>query len=493
MKHYLAIDLGASSGRAILGHLEGDRLDFEEVHRFPNGGLDVNGRLVWNLLGLFAEIKTGIRKALERQVALAGIAVDTWGVDFALIDRDGNLVGHPFHYRDAHTARVFDWVFDQVPREEFYAATGIQFMNFNSIFQLATLKRDRSPALEAADKMLPMPNALTYLLCGQVAAEYTHATTTEAYNPLTHDWAWPLIARLGLPRHLFPPVVRPCTLAGPLRPAICEELNCPPIPVILAGSHDTASAVAAVPARPGQPNWAFLSSGTWSLLGVELDQPCLTPAACAAGFTNEGCIDGRIRFLKNIMGLWLVQESRNTWNRQGRNLTFRELDKQAAAAPALKAFVNPNDSRFLAPGDMPARIQAFCRESGQPVPETPGEVVRCAQESLALFYRLTIEEAEALTGRRIETLHLVGGGSQDEQLNRFTANATGRTVVAGPVEATAIGNLLAQAIATGQIAGPEPARAVVRNSFQTTEYRPEDTARWESACRRFRTVVESAR
>ncbi len=490
-KHFLAIDLGASSGRGILATLTDGQLELAEIHRFENGGIDVNGRLVWNLLGLFAEIKTAIRQALARQVELDGIAIDTWGVDFALLDRDGNFLAFPLHYRDAHTANVYDWVFDLAPREEFYRQTGIQFMTINTIFQLATLKRDSSPALAGADRLLLMPNALTYLLCGNISAEYSIATTTQAFNPTTGDWAWELIDRLGLPRRIFPPVVQPCTVAGQLRPAICEELNCPPIPIILAGGHDTASAVAAVPTVDGRDDWAFLSSGTWSLLGVELDAPCLSAAALQANFTNEGCIDGKIRFLKNIMGLWLVQESRATWKRQGQTFSFAELEDLARQATPFKAFVNPNDPRFLAPGDMPARIQAFCRDSGQPVPETPGEIIRCAAESLALTYRLCLEQAEQVTGKRIRTLHLVGGGSKDRLLNAFTADALNRPVVAGPTEATAIGNVLAQALAVGAIPNLAAGRRLVAQSFAMETFQPQQADAWEAAYQRYRQLCQA--
>lgn len=489
MHHFLAIDLGASSGRGIVATVDNGRMTLQEVHRFANGGTDVNGRLVWNILGLFCEIKTSIKKALELDLELSGIAVDTWGVDFALLDDAGNFLGYPLHYRDSHTAAVFEWIFDLVPKEEFYQATGIQFMVFNTIFQLATLKREGSPALANAAKMLLMPNALTYLLSGDISAEYSIATTTQAYNPTTGDWAWEIIDKLGIPRRIFPRIAPSCTKAGRLRPAICEELNCAPIPVILAGGHDTASAVAAVPAVGGDPNWAFLSSGTWSLLGVELDAPCLTAAARAANFTNEGCINGKIRFLKNIMGLWLVQESRNTWRRQGLDYSFAELERMAAEAEPFTAFVNPNDERFLAPGNMPERIRSYCQDTGQKVPQTPGQIVRCAAESLALTYRLAVDTMEQVTGKTIDRLHLVGGGSKDGMLNAFTANAVNRPVLAGPTEATAAGNVLAQALATGAVASLEEGRTIVANSFDMQTFRPRHPEEWQEAYRRYKKIA----
>ena len=488
MSSYLAFDLGASSGRAILGELEHGKLSIEEIHRFENGAIDVNGSLYWNLLGLFRELTIGLKKALDSGVELAGMAVDTWGVDYALLDRNGDFVGFPYHYRDARTADIYDYAFAIVPREEMYARTGIQFMNFNTIFQLAAMKRDDSPLLEVAHRMLMMPNALTYLLCGSMSAEYSIATTTQAYDPVAKDWAWDLIDALGLPRGMFPPIAAPATVAGQLRDSICDELNCSPIPVLLTGSHDTASAVAAVPASSDR-KWAYLSSGTWSLLGLELDEPCLTPEAMAANYTNEGGVGGKIRFLKNIMGLWLVQESRATWTRQGKAYGFDELDAMAAEAEPFRSIVDPNDDRFIAPGDMPARIREFCRDTGQPEPETPGQIMRCALESLALRYRQTVDELEDLSGDVIEVLHLVGGGSQNEVLNQFAANAIQRPVVTGPVEATAIGNIICQAMATGEIASLDEARAVVRASFETKEYAPEDGPAWEAAYTRYRELV----
>lgn len=488
MKHYLAIDLGASSGRAILGTVDRGRIHLEELYRFDNGPVNVNGSLYWNILGLFSEIKHGIRAAVARGLSLSGMAIDTWGVDFALIDRTGQFVGFPYNYRDSHTADVFDWVFDIVPRDEFYAHTGIQFMNINTVFQLASMQRRKMPALEIADKMLLMPNALTYLLCGNVSAEYTHATTTQLYDPDSGDWAWDLIDKLELPRRLFPDIQAPCSVVGELRREVCDELNCSAIPVILAGSHDTACAVASVPASRQDGDWAFLSSGTWSLFGVELDRPIIDDAALAANFTNEGGVGGTIRFLKNIMGLWLVQESRNTWTKEGREYSFAELIRMAMEAPPFQAFVDPNDDRFLAPGNMPERIRQFCRDTGQPIPETPGEIVRCTQESLALCYRRAVEQLESVTGKSIRRLHLVGGGSQDELLNQSTANAIQRPVIVGPTEATALGNIVCQAMAMGDIQDLAEGRAVVKRSIETRDYQPEQSGHWETAYQRFRSL-----
>lgn len=488
MKHFLAFDLGASSGRAILGTLDSGRLELEELHRFDNGAVEISGSLHWNLLGLFAEMKAGLKAALDRGIQISGMAVDTWGVDFALIDEQGSFVGFPYHYRDARTNSILEYSFSKVTREQFYARTGIQFMNFNTIFQLSAMERDSSPALRIADRLLMMPNALTYLFCGDVSAEYTIATTGQAYDPVAKDWAWDIIDGLDLPRHLFPRIVPPCTIVGDLNPAICEEFNCDPIPVILVGSHDTACAVAAVPAASAG-SWAYLSSGTWSLLGVELDEPLVTSAAMEANYTNEGGIGGKTRFLKNIMGLWLVQECRAEWARQGKDYSYDELVDLAASAAAFTSLVDPNDESFVAPGDMPGRIRAFCSASGQPVPESPGEVVRCALESLALRYRQTLAEIEQLTGRGVDVLHLVGGGSKNEMLNQFAADAVQRLVVTGPVEATAIGNILCQAMATGDVPDLSSAREVVRRSVETRQYQPGESGAWDSAYQRYQSLV----
>ena len=488
---FLAFDLGASSGRAILGTLADGKLELEELHRFENGLMDVNGGLFWNLLVLFAELKTGLKKALDRGVILSGLAVDTWGVDFALLDGNGMFLGFPRGYRDPRLAGIQEHVFKTIPRDRLYGRTGIQFMDFNTVFQLAAMKKFGDAALPAAKTLLFTPDALTYLFSGRAAAEYTIASTGQLLDPAKRDWAWDVIDALGLPRAIFPEIVQPCTRAGELRPALCTELNCAPVPVWFVGSHDTASAVAAVPAGD-EPGWAYLSSGTWSLLGMELDQPCLTPDALRLNYTNEGGVGGKIRFLKNIMGLWLVQECRNTWKRRAENYSFADLAKLAEAAEPFRSLVDPNDNRFMTPGDMPARLQEFCRETGQPVPETPGQFIRCALESLALRYRQTVEELEALTGQPVTRLHLVGGGSQNTLLNQFTANALQRQVVTGPVEGTAIGNLLCQALGAGALGSLAEARAVVRASFPLETYAGRDKPAWDAAYARFRGLTPAA-
>ena len=484
MKQFLAFDLGASSGRAILGTLVDGKISLQELHRFENGGVAVNGGLFWNTLGLFKEMKTGLQKALEIGAELSGIAIDTWGVDYALIDQNGFFAGMPRHYRDSRTDEVMPWTFQRIPQEEIYRETGIQFMSLNTIFQLAAAVRDQEPTLKIAEKLLFTPNALTWLFGGKVCAEYSIATTSQLYNPQTRDWSWKIIDALGLPHSLFPEIVPSCSIAGTLSPALQAEYKCGPIPLILVGSHDTASAVAAVPAN-GEQSWAYLSSGTWSLLGVELDAPVITEKALQANYTNEGGVGGKIRFLKNIMGLWLIQECRQEWNRRGKTFSFDEMDNMAERAEPFRSFVDPNDPSFIAPGDMPARIQAYCRKTGQPIPETPGQIIRSALESLAMRYLQTMQELEDILGRKLDVLHLVGGGCLNKILNQFTANAINRPVVTGPVEATALGNIVGQALATGDIKTLQEGRDIIRNCTETITWQPQNAAAWQQAFQKY--------
>ena len=484
MKQFLAFDLGASSGRAILGTLVDNKISLQELHRFDNGGLSINGGLFWNTLGLFKEMKVGLQKALEVGAELSGIAIDTWGVDYALLDQKGFFAGLPRHYRDSRTDDVLPWTFERIPQAEIYRQTGIQFMSLNSIFQLAASVRDEDPTLKIADKLLFTPNALTYLFGGKICAEYSIATTSQLYNPQTRDWSWPIIDALGLPHSLFPEIVPSCSLAGTLSAALQAEFKCGPIPLILVGSHDTASAVAAVPAN-GEKSWAYLSSGTWSLLGVELDAPIINKKAQAANYTNEGGVGGKIRFLKNIMGLWLIQECRQEWIRCGKTFSFDEMDQMAGQAEPFRSFIDPNDPSFIAPGDMPVKIAEYCRKTGQKVPETPGQIIRTALESLAMRYLQTMEELEEILGRKLDTLHLVGGGCMNKILNQFTANAIHRPVITGPVEATALGNILGQCLAIGAIQSIQEGRDMIRDCTETSTYLPQDEAPWQQAFHKY--------
>ena len=491
MKHYLALDLGASSGRAIIGTLgdNGKTLSLQEIHRFPNGPVTADGGLRWDINRLFEEIKTGIRKAAATGLEISALGIDTWGVDVCYLGRDGRLIGLPWHYRDERTLGAQEWFFKRLPREQVYAETGIQFMDLNTVYQLAASVRDDEAALKLADKLLFIPNALTYLLCGDVSAEYSIATTSQCYNPTTRQWSDKIIAALGIPRSLFPEVKPSGTQAGVISPALQKELGCGPIPVIMVGSHDTASAVAAVPATdPSDSDWAYLSSGTWSLMGVELPQPLVTAEAAAANYTNEGGVGGKIRFLKNLVGMWLIQECRNQWIREGRELSWSQIAQLAAEARPFLAVINPNDHLFNAPGDMPTRVRQFCRESGQAVPESDGEVARVILESLALAYRHVWKELETLRGgRRLKRLHIVGGGCRNTLLNQLTADAIGAPVLTGPMEATAVGNILVQAIATGAVRDLPQAREISLACAEQEEIRPSgsDEAAWDQAYQRF--------
>ena len=483
-KNYLAFDLGASSGRAILGTIEDGKISLKELHRFANGPVSINGGLFWNIVGLFSELKIGLGKALQETPDIEGIAIDTWGVDYTFIDSDGFIVGNPRNYRDPRTEDVMDYAFNKISKEKIYELTGIQFMSINSVFQLAASVRDNDKQLQIADKLLFTPNALTYLFCGNVSAEYSIATTSQIFNPKTKAWAWDIINALGLKPTMFPKIVPSGTIAGELLPSIQEELKCGPIKVILTGSHDTASAVAAVPVEPGS-NWAYLSSGTWSLIGLELDEPLINAETLKANYTNEGGVGGKIRFLKNIMGLWLIQQCRDEWIRQGCEYSFGKMVELAAAAEPFFAFVDPNDQSFVTPGNMPQRIVDYCKKTGQRVPETHGQIIRIALESLAMRYRRSVIELEAITGKKIDVLHIVGGGCKNDLLNQFTANACGRKILTGPVEATALGNIIVQAMATGDVKDLAEARRIVAASTELGTFLPQDAASWDKEYKRF--------
>ncbi|MEN8097922.1 MAG: rhamnulokinase family protein, partial [Chloroflexota bacterium] len=446
----IAVDLGAESGRVVVGHLDQDQLRLEEIHRFANGPVRVLESLQWDILRLWSEIKHGLSKtATAYGSSLAGVGLDTWGVDFGLLAADDTLLGNPYHYRDSRTDKMMEAAFDIVPREEIFERTGIQFMQLNSLYQLLAMVKADAPELCAAKTFLNMPDLFHFWLSGRKANEFSIATTSQCYDPRAGDWAREMLDTLDIPSHIFGDIVPPGTILDRMRPAVAEETGCPPIPVIAPGSHDTASAVAAVPTL--HEDYVYLSSGTWSLIGVEVSEPVINQQTLEANLTNEGGVNGTFRLLKNIMGLWLVQECRREWSRSGHMFSYDELTEMAATAPPFGPLVNPSDPCFLAPGDMPARIQAYCRDSGQSAPESRGEIVRCALESLALEYRRVTENLSQLVGKPLRTIHIVGGGSKNKLLDQFTANATGRTVVAGPVEATAIGNILSQAVALGQI------------------------------------------
>jgi sugar (pentulose or hexulose) kinase len=483
-KVYLAVDLGASSGRVMAGVFDGKKLALEEVNRFPNPGHPVHASHYWDFLALFAEIKCGLAKAAKQYgKSLVSVGVDTWGVDYALLDRRGELLGLPHQYRDPRTTGMEQEACRRLPREKIYGITGIQFMFFNTLMQLLSEVKDGAPALAAAHRLLFTPDLLHFWLSGCAANEYTMASTSQLLDARKRTWSKPLLKAVGIPAGMFGKIVPPGTVLGEVLTSIREETGLPRIKVVTPGSHDTASAVAAVPARG--TDHAYLSSGTWSLMGVEVDQPVMTAKAYEYNFTNEGGVGGKIRLLKNICGLWLQQECKRVWEKQGQKLSYDDFTTLARAARPFTAVIDPDSPDFAQPCDMPARIRAFCKRTGQKAPATPGETIRTILESLALKYRRVLGMLEDLTGRRYATLHIVGGGSQNALLNPFAANAIQRPVVAGPVEATALGNVLMQMLATRGLRSLEQGRDLVRSSFPTQTFQPQDTAAWDAAYARY--------
>jgi rhamnulokinase len=482
-KKLLAFDLGAESGRGLLGLFDGQQVRLEVVHRFPNGAVRTLDTLHWDVLRLYSEMLTALRKCAAEQGGLDGLGVDTWGVDFALLGRGGTLLGNPRNYRDPHTEGVMDEAFRRVPRAEIFRRTGLQFMRFNSLFQLLALQRDRSPLLDVAETLLMIPDLFNYFFTGIKVNEASDASTSQMYDPAARAWAHDLVAAFGLPSRILGSLVPPGTVLGPLRSAVTAETGLGPVPVIAPATHDTGSAVAAVPAQ-GE-SWAYISSGTWSLMGAELPAPLINDKVAQYNFTNEGGVGGTTRFLKNIMGLWLVQECRRTWERAGHAYAYDELMRLAEAAPPFVSVVDPDDTSFILPPSMPAAVADFCRKTGQTPPAEPGAVVRCVLESLALRYRWVLERLEELLGRRLEVIHIVGGGCQNTLLCQLTADACGRTVLAGPVEATALGNVLVQAMGLGLVGSLAEARAVVRRSFEVRTYSPRNPEGWHAPYERF--------
>jgi rhamnulokinase len=488
---FLAFDLGAASGRAVVGRFDGERLTLQEVHRFPNGPVQVRDSLHWDVLRLYGELKHGLIKSRDEfGLELVSLGLDTWGVDSALIDKQGALLGNPYHYRDARTNGMFEEAFRQVSREEIFEQTGIQFLQINTLYQLLSMVISESPSLTAAETLLMTPDLFNYWLTGQKVSESTIASTSQCFNPNTGDWAESLLQKMGIPTHIFPEIVEPGTVLGKLSPAVADETGTQDVSVVAPGCHDTACAVAAVPADQNQ--YAYLSSGTWSIVGAEISKPAITPKSLAYNFTNEGGVYGTIRLLNNMTGMWLIQECQRTWVAEGDPLSYDEITHMAQAAPPFAGIIDTDATEFLAPGDMPARIREFCLRTNQRPPESKGALARIVLESLTLKYRWTLEKLEQILECRLEPLHIVGGGSQNQLLNQFTANAIGRPVVTGPIEATAVGNVLMQMLALGHIASLEDGRALVRRSFETRTYLPCETNRWDEAYERYLNLTEIA-
>lgn len=478
---FVAVDLGASSGRVMLGRWGADRVTLHELRRFPNGPVAVRGRLYWDVLRLWDEIRAGLAAAAGLGVP-AGIGVDSWGIDFGLLDEAGGLLGNPHHYRDPRTAGMPEVVDRLLPAERLYSRTGIQRLAFNTLYQLVAMRQSGDPRLEAARTLLLIPDLFHHWMTGRRGTEYTNASTTQLLDVVRGDWATDLVRELGLPAGILPPVDPPGTVLGPLSDEVAREVGLTAtVPVVAGATHDTAAAVAAVPGLDEES--AFISSGTWNLVGVELGAPETGEEARRWDFTNEGGVAGRIRFLKNVCGLWLLEECRRRWQREGTDCDIAELVRRAEAAPPLRSVVDPDAGEFSRPGDLPAAIRRYCRERGEPEPRGKGEVVRCCLESLALKHRWVIEGLEAVTGRRLETLRIVGGGSRNHLLCRLTADACGRRVVAGPAEATALGNVLVQALATGRLRDLEAGREMIARSEAQEVYEPDPSSAgdWDAA------------
>lgn len=476
IRQLLAVDLGASSGRVMLGRFDGKRLEMEELHRFPNEPVVLGNTMYWDFLRLFHEIKQGILKS-RPYGKIDSISVDTWGVDFGLLDAEGRLLENPVHYRDGRTAGMLEEAFLHIDRARLYGITGIQCMEINTAYQLLSLAKNRPELLERADKLLMMPDLFHYFLCGETCWEYSAASTTQLLDARTRQWSRETMEALGIPAGLFGQITPSGTKIGTLSPEICEELGVEPMTVIASAGHDTQCALAATPSQ--EKDFIFVSCGTWSLFGTELDAPMITERSEQLDIANEGGVGGKISFLKNIIGTWMIQESRRQWKREGRDLGFGELEQQAKEAEAFRCLMDPDDPVFTPAGDMPGRIRAYAQKSGQPVPQTEGEIVRCIDESLALKYKAALEEIESCTGKRYRAVHILGGGVQSRLLCQMTANACGVPVIAGPVEATVLGNLAVQLMADGSILGLEEARKVVAASCEPQVYEPEDTAIWE--------------
>jgi rhamnulokinase len=484
---YLGVDLGAESGRVMAGLFDGNTMQLEELHRFPNGPVSLNNTLRWDVLRLWSEISKGLSAAAEKYGdRIVSVGVDTWGVDYVLFSENFEILGQPYHYRDARTQGMLEEAYQRVPKEDIFAESGLQFLELNTLYQLLALQKENPDVLGAAQHLLLMPDFFHWCLSGANTAEFTEATTSQCFHPEKKTWAYDLLKRFDLPTHIFPEVVNPGTKIGTLLPSVSTETGLSQINVVAPASHDTGSAVAAVPTKnTGTPSWAYISSGTWSLVGVEIQDAIFNQKALELNFTNEGGVDGTYRFLKNIMGLWLVQRCKRDFEKQGNTLDYSQLTQMAADAQPFRSILNPDDASFLNPPDMTEAIREYCKNSNQPIPETEGQFVRCSLESLALKYDEVLKSVEDLTGTPIEVIHLVGGGSQNKLLNQLTANACNKPVITGPIEATVFGNLLVQARASGEVGSLSDIRNIVRQSTSVEEFLPQASDDWNEAKSKF--------
>jgi rhamnulokinase len=476
----IAIDLGAESGRSILGSINESKLSLEEVHRFSNIPVRLPDGLHWDTLRLWNDIQDGISMAIQRsENEVTGLGLDTWGVDFGLLDRTGSLISNPFHYRDDRTDMKIDSAFRRMSKERIFDLTGIQFMQLNTLYQLLSMVEKKSPVLEIAETFLTMPDLFNFWLTGEMFSEFSITTTTQCYDPRRKQWSEPLLNAMGIPLRIFPKIIAPGTNLGNLRTEVIGRTGAKSVTVITPACHDTGSAVAAVPAEGN--DFAWISSGTWSIMGINSPEPIINKGSLDFNFTNEGGVKGDFRFSKNIMGLWLVQECRRTWMSAGKDYSYSDLTELADTASSNSSVLDVDDIDFLKPGDMPTRIREYCQKTHQAIPESDGAVIRLALEGIALKYRWVLERLEELTNRSFPVIHIIGGGTKNQLLNQWTADATGRKVITGPVEATAIGNILTQAIALGYLNSWDEAQMVVKNSFETILYEPNNQSNWDES------------
>lgn len=503
MKHYLALDLGAESGRAMLGTIQGGKLSLSEEHRFLTGAesvptmytdlkpqeLDSDCSLLWDFTRFWHEIKKSIH-LIGKKVKIEAVGLDTWGVDFTLLDKKGMLVGTPYNYRDSRTNGMMEEAYKRLPKERIYELTGIQFMPINALYHLLAMTARNDPQFTVADKFLMVPDLFNYWLSGKAVAEFTETTTSQLYDPRKRQWSDEIIQAMGFPRHIFPEVVSPGTILGPLRDSVADETGAKPL-VIAPACHDTGSAVAAVPAEVDDFIW--ISTGTWSIVGMNTPEPIINESSFKYNFTNEGGIEGTYRFSKNVMGLWVVQQCRQQWINEGKEYSYTELTEWAQKADHLKSFVDPDYSGFLRPGKTAERVKEYCQITSQPVPQTEGEIIRAVLQGLALRYRYVIEKLEEVSGRRMSTIHTMGGGTKNKLLSQFTADALGRRVISGPIEATSIGNIIIQAIANKDIESWQEGMAIIRNSFDILTFEPGDKAPWDEAYDKFKSHLDQVK
>jgi rhamnulokinase len=486
--NFLAADLGASSGRLMVGRWNGSSFRLDELHRFSNAGVGMAGGLYWDALGIWTQIEAGLRRYRSSfDDPPLGMGVDAWGVDYALLDRSGSLIGNPHHYRDARTEGIPGSVFERFAERDIFAETGVQTMRINTLFQLFSMLRTGDPQLKFAETLLMIPDLYLYFLCGEKKNEYTEATTTQMYSPARGDWALEMLSSIGIPVKILSPVVQPGTILAPVRPEILHSAGLDAaFPAIAVASHDTASAVAAIPELDEQS--AFISSGTWSLMGVQVPKPNTSEEALRLHFTNEGSADGGILLLRNLTGLWVIQECLRCWEKEGRRYSWKDITFAAAEAKPLQRFFDPDATEFHLPSDMPGAIRAYCKGRQQSIPGTVGEIARCAFESLSLKYRSVLESLEKLTGRHLDSIRVVGGGSRNQFLCQMIADACDRPVVCGPVEASALGNVMLQAIATGHLQDVKAGRAAIAGSIECVSLVPRPSDAWDEAYERFKTI-----